>query len=106
MKQEILDKNPIDKNGNPEGGVSMSTGVDVIWQNGPLLDGTSRLEPNGAFVETVIEIAKKRLEFYQTTKYKCMENQEAIKKLNEALDCLDRRTNNRVKRGVEGQHII
>jgi len=93
-----------DKDGNPSGGCAVGTGINILWQNGPLGRGEDRLDPNGAFVETVIDIAKRRLEFYQESKFKCDENEMAIKRLDAALSYLNDRTKKREERKVEGTH--
>lgn len=93
-----------DEMGRPAGGVTTAAGLCIVWQNGPLGRGTERREPNGAFVETVIEAAKSRLEFYQGSPFKCEENQTALNYLNEALKALRSRTTRREQQGVEGTH--
>ena len=95
-----------DENGNPAGGVSTGTGMCISWQNGPLGRGNDRKEPNGAFVETVIAAAKSRLMFYESTKFHCDENLQAIMHLKAALDVLNERTQSREKREVEGTHGV
>lgn len=93
--------------GNPAGGYVRGTGLSIDWQNGPLGRGFDRHEPNGAFVETVIEAARQRIEYYQTGcngKFACRENALAITKLEEALHWLNHRTAAREARGVEGTH--
>ena len=97
---------PVDENGNPTGGSVRGTGLAVDWQNGPLGRGEDRKEPNGAFVETVIDAARQRIEFYQASQFKCRENAIAITKLEEALLWLNKRTADREKRNVEGEHKI
>lgn len=100
-------KNLFEKNadGNPSGGNSMARGISIRWQNGPLgnPDG-SRNEPNGAFVEDVIQIAIDRINFYNDSKFRCRENSLAITKLEEALHWLNSRTTRREKAGIEGTH--
>jgi hypothetical protein len=99
--------NDTDAKGNPVGGFVTGTGLMIQWQAGPLGRGKDRKMPNGAFVETVIEAAKQRIEFYQRVadgKFKCRENAIAITKLDEALLWLDKRTREREARGVEGTH--
>lgn len=99
--------NSVDINGNPSGGAVSGVGLDIQWQNGPLGRDHDRQDPNGAFVETVISAAKKRLEFYQTAtdgKFACRENAVAITKLDEALMWLNKRTQDREERQVEGTH--
>lgn len=107
MLQELDIYNDQDANGNPAGGYVRATGVHIAWQNGPLGRGDDRKEPNGAFVETVIEAARQRVQFYQTAsngKFACRENAIAITKLEEALMWLDKRTRDREARQVEGTH--
>jgi hypothetical protein len=94
------------EDGKPAGGVSKSTGIEVVWQNGPLGRDENRLVPNGAFVETVISIAVDRLNYYQDSQFKCRENALAITKLEEALHWLNHRTASREARKVEGTHEV
>lgn len=96
--------NETDSDSNPTGGSVSGTGIDIRWQNGPLGRGEGRREPNGAFVETVIEAARQRIAFYQDSKFSCRENALAITKLEEALHWLNSRTARREAAGVEGTH--
>jgi hypothetical protein len=95
-----------DNNGNPAGGTTYGTGFSISWQNGPLGRGEERQEPNGAFVEDIIMAARDRLMFYQNSKFKCQENEEAILALTNALVSLFVRTNKREDKGVEGTHEV
>lgn len=104
--QEIKAVNLKDENGNPTGGNVEAVGIKIDWQNGPLGKGLMRQEPNGAFVEGVIQSAIQRLEFFQDSKFKCRENALAITKLEEALHWLNWRTMKREKRDVEGTHEV
>lgn len=97
-------KNDKDPDGNPHGGTVVGLGINIEWQKGPLGTGMARKEPNGAFVETVIDAARQRIQFYQDSKFKCRENAIAITKLEEALMWLNKRTAGRDARGVEGTH--
>lgn len=106
MLSDFFSEHWKDENGNPSGGISSAKGITISWQNGPLGRGGNRKEPNGAFVETVIAIASERLEFYQASKFECVENLEAIEFLRKALQVLNRRTINREKRNVEGSHQV
>jgi hypothetical protein len=99
-------KNENDSNGNPAGGSFAGTGIQIEWQNGPLGRDSERIAPNGAFVETVINAAKQRIEYYQDSKFKCRENAMAITKLDEALLWLNKRTLDRENRKVEGTHTV
>lgn len=108
MRQKIQERHEIDAVGNPGGGETTGTGIDIKWQNGPLGErrhGVERKEPNGAFVEGVILAAIGRLQFYQTAnnkKFACRENALSITKLEEALMWLEERTRGREEREVEG----
>jgi hypothetical protein len=105
MLAEYRAQNQTDENGNPTGGDVQGIGLSIDWQNGPLGRGEDRKEPNGAFVETVIDAARQRIQFYQDSKFKCRENAIAITKLEEALLWLNKRTSDREKRQVEGTHV-
>ena len=108
MLQEYTANNHIDEAGLPAGGNVRAIGLDIDWQRGPLgEEGVDRLEPNGAFVETVIASALQRIRWYQTVsdgRFQCFENRLAIECLETALDHLDARTKDREARGVEGTH--
>lgn len=98
--------NSVDKNSNPTGGSVVGIGLSIEWQNGPLGNGEGRKEPNGAFVETVLDAARQRISFYQDSKFKCRENAIAITKIEEALLWLNKRTSDREHRQVEGTHTV
>lgn len=104
MKQPYSHDQFNDESGNPAGGVAAGVGVSVTWQNGPLGRGADRIEPNGAFVETVIAIAVDRLRFYQESRFACIENAVALGNLEAALRALENRTLRREALGVEGTH--
>lgn len=92
----------LDETGAPEGGCTFGTGFTISWQRGPLGRGPERIEPNGAFVEDIIEAAKNRLEFYQESRFASPYNAVAIDHLRMALESLHRRTADREAREVEG----
>ena len=97
--------NDVDWRENPTGGWVRSKGLEILWERGPLGDPPG--EPNGAFVEDVIEAARQRLQFYQTTnggKFACRENALAITKLEEAMHWLQHRQQDRIDRGVQGTY--
>jgi len=94
----------ISESGKPAGGTTTGRGIEIRWQNGPLNRDENRVEPNGAFVEGVIAAALDRLEYYNSTEFRCRENSLAITKLEEALHWLQHRTADREARGVEGTH--
>ena len=101
--------NVLTEEGLPAGGLVVGVGLSIDWQNGPLgrCGTTDRVEPNGAFVEDVIEAARQRIEHYQEAsggRFRCGENARAITKLEEALLWLDKRTQRRTEQNVEGTH--
>jgi len=104
MQQDFTAINDLDENGNPDGGYAGGIGFSIEWQRGPLSVDGLRKEPNGAFVETIIAAAKQRIEHYQSTRFACEENADAIVLLNQALNRLDYRTRRRMEAGVEGTH--
>jgi len=106
MEQPFTAEHFVDADKNPAGGLSEATGIRIQWQHGPLKVGGVQRDPNGAFVETVLHIAKNRLDFYQGSKFNCADNQEAIDHILKAIEALNRRTKNRTERGVEGTHKV
>jgi hypothetical protein len=106
-----------DANGNPAGGTTSGTGFTIGWQHGPLgmhadgcepgrpcVRGCTRVAPNGAFVEDVIEAAADRLRYYQSSRFASNYNANALDHLEAALAALDQRTKDREARAVEGTH--
>lgn len=106
MQNKITENHWNDANGNPAGGCTFGTGFAISWQNGPLGRGEERKEPNGAFVEDVLRAVMGRLNFYQDSKFACMENAAALMKLEEALTYLNSRTAKRESQQIEGTHQI
>ena len=98
--------NRSDSEGNPAGGCVNGIGLNIDWQNGPLGRDANRIEPNGAFVETVISAVVTRIEYYQASKFKCRENAIALTHLETALLWLNKRTMDRENREVEGTHTV
>jgi hypothetical protein len=105
MMQEFIASN-FTADDNPAGGTVRGVGLSIDWQNGPLGRGDERIDPNGAFVETVIAAALQRIQFYNEGKFRCRENSLAITHLEEALHWLNHRTQEREKRDVEGTHAV
>lgn len=105
MEQEFYAVNHDDENGNPAGGEAKGKGFQIVWQNGPLgrVGTEERVEPNGAFVETILRAVQQRIEYYQT-RFPCRENALAITKIEEAVHWLNARTARRVRENVEGTH--
>ena len=87
----------LDTDGNPVGGHTVGPGFDIDWQNGVV---TSPDAINGANVIDILEVVRQRLEFFNTTKFKCRENSIAITKIEEAIHWLDARIQDRKVRNV------
>lgn len=106
MQAKFTAENFLDDNGNPAGGYAKGVGIDIKFQDGPLGRDGDRQEPNGAFVETLAAIILQRIEHYQGGKFKCRENALAITKFEEGLMWLNKRTQGREERKVEGTHQV
>lgn len=104
MKQGFTAINRSDGQGRPAGGTVRGKGLSIDWQDGPLAVDGVRREPNGCFVETVLEAAAIRLDYYQSTMFHCAENAEALDHVRAAIAALERRTARRTNAGVEGTH--
>lgn len=107
MEQEFFGEHWNDENGNPGGGgVNWGCGFTISWQNGPLGRGDDRREPNGAFVETIINVVIDRISYYEESQFACRENKRAIAALYDALRFLNDRTASRERRSVKGTHTV
>ena len=107
MRIGFKSKHFTDACGNPAGGHTHSVGCMIGWQNGTLGRGEERIEPNGAFVEDVIDMVRDRILFYEDAqhgKFACVENRRALVCLSAALEALDERTKRREDVGTEGTH--
>jgi hypothetical protein len=80
-------------------GKSIST---LKFQKGPIKE----YGVNGITHEALISICVDRLKGFQSSEYSCRENAIALTKLEEAMLWLNKRTNKRIKRGVEGTHEV
>jgi hypothetical protein len=104
MRSEVSHDHRVDSLGRPSGGETSARGFRIVWQNGPLVVDGERREPNGAFVEDVIDAAIGRIEFYQRGPFHSVENAVALGHLKAAAEVLAERTRGRQARGVEGTH--
>lgn len=95
----------VDAEGHPTGGSTWGDGfkMEIDWQNG-IID--PELGQNGAFVEDVLEAARQRLQFFNSTEFRCRENSIAITKIEEALQWLDWRTRQRLLQDVENTYEV
>jgi hypothetical protein len=70
----------------------------ISFQNGPIKEAGF----NGISQEALLAIIIDRLQSFQTGPYACRDNAVALTKCEEALMWLQRRTQDRLRRGVEG----
>jgi hypothetical protein len=104
--QKLEIENKLGGDGIPTGGFVRGIGIAITWQDGPLGRDAERKEQNGALVEDVLGACLDRLKYYQSSKFNCPENVLAISQIETALKWLQKRTEDRVKRLVEGTHHI
>ncbi len=76
------------------------TATFIMFQNGPI----NVAGVNGITQEALLAICIDRLESFQAGPYACRENALALTKLQEAQMWLQKRTRDRLARGVEGTH--
>jgi len=83
------------------GGYTTGIGLDIRWQDGPLVNGKA----NGATLEDVIGACMDRLDVFQNNNHsKNLFNAQALVYLENALSTLHERTKDRALRGVEGKY--
>ena len=82
----------------PDGSEAGELLGEVSFQNGPIAENGI----NGVTQETLLAIVVDRLRAFQEGDYRCRENALAITHLEEAQHWLAHRTNDRLRRGVEG----
>jgi len=76
--------------------------VEIGFQNGPIAE----VGVNGISQEALLAIVEDRLKGFQSGQYACRENALALTHLQEAMHWLQQRTIERMRRGVEGTHIV
>jgi hypothetical protein len=74
---------------------------EIYFQNGPI----NEHGVNGISGEALLAVNIDRLRGFQAGQYACADNAEALDHLEKALECLHRRTKERLARGVEGTSI-
>lgn len=75
--------------------------LPVRFQSGPMAHGL-----NGITNEALLAIVRDRLECFQKGPYCCESNNDALDNVMAAQRALQRRTAERVARGVEGTHTV
>lgn len=74
--------------------------LKVKFQEGPV---SSSKDINGITNESLLLIVVNRMEGFQSGPYACEENEEVLGDLRKALASLEKRTQDRKNRGVEGK---
>lgn len=82
--------------GTDEGGSQEKCRIE--FQNGPIKEAGV----NGISQEALLAVIIDRLRSFQSGQYACRENALALTKCEEALMWLQKRTQDRIRRGVEG----
>lgn len=72
----------------------------ILFQNGPIKE----VGVNGVTHEALLAILIDRMESFQKGDYACHDNEVALGDLRTALFRLQKRTRERIARGVEGTH--
>lgn len=80
--------------------VGNAAGVLIEFQYGPLQETGG--VPNGLSNEVLLAIVEDRLIGFQSGQFACRENAVALTKLQETIMWLQKRTRDRMARGVEG----
>ena len=73
---------------------------EIRFQNGPIKDAGV----NGLTHEALLAVLEDRLVGFQAGPYATADNAEALDHIRGAMECLHRRTKERLARGVEGTH--
>ena len=81
-------------------GVPNLRAFTIAFQNGPIKE----FGVNGVTHEALLAILIDRMRGFQSGPFVCRDNAIALMHLEEALMWLQRRTRERIKRGVEGTH--
>lgn len=74
--------------------------LPIRFQNGTVPEAGI----NGITNEALLAIVEHRLQGFQSGRFACRENAVALTKLQESMMWLQKRTRDRVARGVEGTH--
>lgn len=99
--QDVASNNlaEVDPSGAQSNSIIANRGI-IRFQNGPIKEAGV----NGVTQEALLAICIDRLRSFQSGSYSCRENAVALTHLETALMWLQKRTLDRVRRGVEGTH--
>lgn len=76
--------------------------LPIRFQDGPI----SEAGVNGISNEALLAVVEDRLQGFQSGKFACRENALALTKIQEAMMWLQKRTRDRMARGVEGTNVV
>ena len=82
------------------GGATEKRGLRIEFQNGPI----NEVGVNGFSNEALLAVLIDRMRGFQSGQFQCRENAIALTHLEEAMMWLQKRTRDRMARGVEGSH--
>lgn len=85
----------------PDGSVSVGNTALIAFQNGPIQEAGI----NGISQEALLAVVIDRLRSFQGGQYSCRENAIALTHCEDALMWLQKRTRDRLARGVEGTSV-
>ncbi len=80
------------------GGRLVRACLDIQFQDGPIAENGV----NGISNESLLAIVQDRLEGFQSGKFACVENEDALRAVKLALRVLNDRTAKRIALGIEG----
>ena len=80
--------------------LNASVVCNIHFQDGPIAE----VGVNGISNEALLAVVEDRLKGFQSGEFACRENAIALTKLQEAMMWLQKRTRDRIARGVEGTH--
>lgn len=83
---------------------TMNPWTGIAFQNGPIDEDGNGV--NGVTHEALLAIVADRLRGFQKGPYACKENACALTHIEEAQHWLQQRTLARMRRGVEGTHVV
>ncbi len=90
-----------DSSSNPSGPAPEGSRIVVLFQNGPIKEAGV----NGITQEVLLAIVADRLRSFQAGQYASRENALALTYIEQAQMWLQKRTRDRMARGVEGTHV-
>ncbi len=73
----------------------------ILMQCGLVKDGVM----NGVTINDLLKVCQNLMEGYQSTKFACEENAQALAGINSALEALEARINRRTDQGVLNTHV-